>query len=121
MIGPLIDGAIKRRKVVLGVTLVAAIFGLFAYLAMPREAQPNIDARDPQAALSVGDRLGGTDRRRAPIRCFSRWDFRTELDDTASADAISVQTALTSVQPVPIVSSRTRFNFIRSSQREIAT
>ena len=43
MIGPLIDGAIKRRKVVLGVTLVAAIFGLFAYLAMPREAQPNID------------------------------------------------------------------------------
>src|SRR3569623_3140606 len=35
MIGPLIDGAIKRRKVVLGVTL-------FAYLNMPREAQPDI-------------------------------------------------------------------------------
>ncbi len=43
MIGGLIDGAIKRRKVVLGVTVVAAIFGFFAYLAMPREAQPNID------------------------------------------------------------------------------
>ncbi|MDO8411549.1 MAG: efflux RND transporter permease subunit [Phenylobacterium sp.] len=43
MIGPLIDGAIKRRKVVLGVTLIAGIFGLFAYLAMPREANPDID------------------------------------------------------------------------------
>ena len=43
MIGALIDGAIKRRKVVLGVTLVAAIFGFFAYLSMPREAQPDID------------------------------------------------------------------------------
>ena len=43
MIGGLIDGAIKRRKVVLGVTVVAAIFGFFAYIAMPREAQPNID------------------------------------------------------------------------------
>jgi len=43
MIGPLIDGAIKRRKVVLGVTLIAAIFGLFAYLSMPRESQPDID------------------------------------------------------------------------------
>lgn len=43
MIGPLIDGAIKRRKVVLGVTLIAAIFGLFAYLNMPRESEPDID------------------------------------------------------------------------------
>src|SRR4029450_680151 len=43
MIGALIDGAIKRRKVVLGVTLIAAIFGFFAYLSMPREAQPDID------------------------------------------------------------------------------
>ncbi len=43
MIGPLIDGAIKRRKVVLGVTLIAAIFGFFAYMAMPREANPDID------------------------------------------------------------------------------
>ncbi len=43
MIGPLIDGAIKRRKVVLAVTLIAGIFGLFAYLAMPRESEPNID------------------------------------------------------------------------------
>lgn len=43
MIGPLIDGAIKRRKVVLAVTLIASIFGLGAYLAMPRESQPNID------------------------------------------------------------------------------
>jgi multidrug efflux pump len=39
----LIDGAIKRRKVVLGVTLIACIFGFFAYLSMPREAQPDID------------------------------------------------------------------------------
>jgi multidrug efflux pump len=43
MIGPLIDGAIKRRKLVLGVTLIATIFGFFAYLAMPREAQPSVD------------------------------------------------------------------------------
>ncbi|MDP1875810.1 efflux RND transporter permease subunit [Phenylobacterium sp.] len=43
MIGPLIDGAIKRRKVVLGVTLIASIFGFFGYLAMPREANPDID------------------------------------------------------------------------------
>ena len=43
MIGPLIDGAIKRRKVVLGVATIAALFGLFAYIGMPRESQPNID------------------------------------------------------------------------------
>ncbi len=43
MIGPLIDGAIKRRKVVFGVTFIAAIFGFFAYLTMPREAMPDID------------------------------------------------------------------------------
>lgn len=43
MIGPLIDGAIKRRKVVLGVALIASIFGLFGYLDMPREANPDID------------------------------------------------------------------------------
>ena len=43
MIGPLIDGALKRRKVVLGVTLIAALFGLFAYLSMPRESEPDID------------------------------------------------------------------------------
>jgi multidrug efflux pump len=42
MIGALIDGAIKRRKVVLGVTLIACLFGFFAYLSMPREAQPDI-------------------------------------------------------------------------------
>jgi multidrug efflux pump len=42
MIGPLIDGAIKRRKVVLGVTLIASIFGFMAYSSMPREAQPDI-------------------------------------------------------------------------------
>src|SRR3954470_8075644 len=42
MIGPLIDGAIKRRKVVLGVTLIASIFGFMAYNSMPREAQPDI-------------------------------------------------------------------------------
>ncbi|HEY8571044.1 efflux RND transporter permease subunit [Phenylobacterium sp.] len=42
MIAALIDGAIKRRKVVLGVTLVACLFGFMAYLTMPREAQPDI-------------------------------------------------------------------------------
>lgn len=42
MIDALIDGAIRRRKVVLGVAAIAAIFGLFAYLAMPREADPEI-------------------------------------------------------------------------------
>ncbi|HEY9219704.1 MAG TPA: efflux RND transporter permease subunit [Phenylobacterium sp.] len=43
MIGALIDGAIKRRKVVLGVSLIASLFGLFVYLNMPRESEPNID------------------------------------------------------------------------------
>ena len=43
MIAALIDGAIKRRKVVLAITLVAALFGLIAYLTLPREADPNID------------------------------------------------------------------------------
>ena len=43
MIGPLIDGAIKRRKVVLAVTLIASLFGFFAYMSMPRESNPNID------------------------------------------------------------------------------
>lgn len=43
MIGPLIDGAIKRRKVVLAVTLIASLFGFFGYLSMPRESNPNID------------------------------------------------------------------------------
>ena len=42
MIGALIDGAIKRRKVVLGVTFIACLFGLLAYATMPREAQPDI-------------------------------------------------------------------------------
>lgn len=41
--GPLINGAIKRRKVVLGVTLIASLFGVFAYLGMPRESEPDID------------------------------------------------------------------------------
>ena len=43
MIGALIDGAIKRRKVVLGVTLIICLFGFFSYLAMPREDNPDID------------------------------------------------------------------------------
>ncbi|MDB5445223.1 MAG: AcrB/AcrD/AcrF family protein [Phenylobacterium sp.] len=43
MIGALIDGAIKRRKVVLGIAALATLFGLFAYLDMPREAQPEIE------------------------------------------------------------------------------
>lgn len=43
MIGAIIEGAIKRRKVVLGVTLIASLFGLFAYIGMPRESEPDID------------------------------------------------------------------------------
>jgi multidrug efflux pump len=43
MIGAFIDGAIKRRKVVLAITLLATLFGLFAYLTLPREADPNIN------------------------------------------------------------------------------
>lgn len=42
MIGRLINGAIARRKVVLGVTLVAFLFGLGAYVSMPKEANPDI-------------------------------------------------------------------------------
>ena len=36
MIGPLIDGAIKRRKVVLGVTVIGSFFGFLGYMCMPR-------------------------------------------------------------------------------------
>ena len=43
MIGALIDGAIKRRKVVLAITVLATLFGLSAYLTLPREADPNIN------------------------------------------------------------------------------
>jgi multidrug efflux pump len=43
MISSLIEGAIKRRKVVLGVTVIATLFGLMAYLGMPRESEPDID------------------------------------------------------------------------------
>jgi multidrug efflux pump len=42
LIEPIIDGAIKRRKVVLGVTFIAVILGLIAYFTLPREAQPDI-------------------------------------------------------------------------------
>jgi multidrug efflux pump len=42
MIGALIDGVIKRRKVVLAVTAIATLFGLIAYLNLPRESDPNI-------------------------------------------------------------------------------
>lgn len=42
MISALIDGAIKRRKVVLGVAVVATFFGLIAYLNLPRESNPDI-------------------------------------------------------------------------------
>jgi multidrug efflux pump len=43
MIGALIDGAIKRRKVVLAITLLATMFGFWAYMNLPREADPNIN------------------------------------------------------------------------------
>ncbi len=43
MVGALIDGAIKRRKVVLAVAAFFALFGLIAYLTLPREADPNIN------------------------------------------------------------------------------
>lgn len=42
MIGALIDGAIKRRKVVLGIAAIATIFGLITYLNLPRESEPDI-------------------------------------------------------------------------------
>lgn len=42
MIDALIDGAIKRRKVVLGIALIASLFGLLTYLNLPREAEPDI-------------------------------------------------------------------------------
>ena len=43
MIGALIDGVIKRRKVVLAVAALATLFGLGAYLSLPRESDPNIN------------------------------------------------------------------------------
>ena len=43
MIQALIEGAIKRRKVILAVTLILSLFGLITYLTMPRESNPQID------------------------------------------------------------------------------
>ena len=43
MFGALIDGAIKRRKVVLAITMLTTLFGLIAYLTLPRESDPNIN------------------------------------------------------------------------------
>ncbi|MFZ5670607.1 MAG: efflux RND transporter permease subunit [Pseudomonadota bacterium] len=42
MINALIDGAIKRRKVVLGIAAIATFFGLITYLNLPRESEPDI-------------------------------------------------------------------------------
>ena len=42
MVGALIEGAIKRRKVVLAITFILSLFGLWAYLTLPREADPDI-------------------------------------------------------------------------------
>ncbi|MFI4976086.1 MAG: efflux RND transporter permease subunit [Caulobacterales bacterium] len=42
MIGALIDGAIRRRKVILAVTFILTLFGLYAYTHLPREADPDI-------------------------------------------------------------------------------
>jgi multidrug efflux pump len=42
VIDALIDGALKRRKVILAVAFVASIFGFMAFNAMPRESDPNI-------------------------------------------------------------------------------
>ena len=42
MIGSLIGGAIKRRKVVLAITFVLTLFGLGAYMTLPRESNPDI-------------------------------------------------------------------------------
>jgi multidrug efflux pump len=42
MISALVHSAIKRRKVVLAITLVATLFGIAAYLTLPRESSPNI-------------------------------------------------------------------------------
>ncbi len=41
-IGALIGGAIKRRLVVIIVTLIASVFGVVAYLNLPRESQPDV-------------------------------------------------------------------------------
>jgi len=38
----LIDGAIVRRKVVLGIAAIATFFGLITYLNLPRESEPDI-------------------------------------------------------------------------------
>jgi multidrug efflux pump len=42
MISALIHEAIRRRKVVLGVAVVASLFGLLTYLNLPRESSPDI-------------------------------------------------------------------------------
>ncbi|MDP1633040.1 MAG: efflux RND transporter permease subunit [Caulobacter sp.] len=51
MIGALIDGAIKRRKVVIGIAAIASLFGFFTYLNLPRESSPNIPV--PYIAITV--------------------------------------------------------------------
>ena len=42
MIGTIIEGIMSRRKMVVGIMVVLAIFGANAYLNMPRESNPNI-------------------------------------------------------------------------------
>ena len=51
MIAALIDGAIKRRKVVLAVTLIGVVFGVMAYLSLPRESNPDIPV--PYIAVTI--------------------------------------------------------------------
>jgi multidrug efflux pump len=51
MIGALIQSAIRRRKVVLAITFVAVVFGVLAYVNLPRESSPDITV--PYVSVTV--------------------------------------------------------------------
>ena len=80
MIAALIDGALKRRKVVLAVTVIAGLFGFFAYMAMPREANPDIPV--PFVGVTVPyPGVSPEDAERLLVRPLERDMFRLGADE----------------------------------------
>jgi multidrug efflux pump len=90
MIAALIDGALKRRKVVLAVAAVASLFGFFAYLAMPRESSPDIPV--PYVSITVPyPGVSPEDAERLLVRPLER--ELQSLDGLKEMNAVAMQNA----------------------------
>jgi multidrug efflux pump len=90
MIAALIDGALKRRKVVLAVTFIASLFGLFAYLGMPRESSPDIPV--PYVSITVPyPGVGPEDAERLLVRPLER--ELQSLEGLKEMNAVAMQNA----------------------------